>query len=124
MGQKGAQPEASCGQAATAVALATAGTAAAALQALPPGAQVNDDPAAGINKALSVSGEDPTNADVVGGALTAGKPAVPWASSASRRPRAPRTRSSPARSPAARGRRAATARSAADRARPRSSAAR
>jgi hypothetical protein len=28
---------------------------------------------------LSVSGEDPTNADVVGGALTAGKVAVPWA---------------------------------------------
>jgi hypothetical protein len=62
-----------------AVALVTAGSAAAALQALPPGAQVNDDPAAGINKAISVSGEDPTNADVVGGALTAGKPAVPWA---------------------------------------------
>ena len=35
--------------------------------------------AAGINKTISVSGEDPTNADVVGGALTAGKPAVPWA---------------------------------------------
>ena len=51
----------------------------AALQSLPPGSQVNDDPAAGINTALSVSGEDPTNADVVGGALTAGKPAVPWA---------------------------------------------
>jgi hypothetical protein len=52
---------------------------AAAFQALPPGQQVNDDPAAGINPAISVSGEDPTNADVVGGALTAGKPAVPWA---------------------------------------------
>ncbi len=64
--------------AATAVALATAGSAAA-FQALPPGSQVNDDPAAGINKAISVSGEDPTNADVVGGALVAGKPAVPWA---------------------------------------------
>ncbi len=63
----------------TAVALATAGTAAAALQGLPSGAQVNDDAAAGINKALNVSGEDPTNADVVGGALIAGKPAVPWA---------------------------------------------
>ncbi len=63
----------------TAVALATAGTAAAALQGLPSGAQVNDDAAAGINKALNVSGEDPANADVVGGALTAGKPAVPWA---------------------------------------------
>ena len=40
---------------------------------------MNDDPAAGIDKTISVSGEDPTNADVVGGALTAGKPAVPWA---------------------------------------------
>jgi hypothetical protein len=65
--------------AATVVALATAGSAVGALQALPPGSQVNDDPAAGINPALSVSGEDPTNADVVGGALTAGKPEVPWA---------------------------------------------
>ena len=65
--------------AATVVALATAASASAALQSLPPGSQVNDDPAAGINKAFSVSGEDPTNADVVGGALTAGKPAVPWA---------------------------------------------
>ena len=59
------------------VALATA-AAAAAFQALPPGAQVNDDPAAGINPAQSVSGEDPTNADVVGGSLVAGNPAVPW----------------------------------------------
>jgi hypothetical protein len=50
-----------------------------AFQQLPPGAQVNDDLAAGINKNISVSGEDPTNADVVGGALVAGKPAVPWA---------------------------------------------
>jgi hypothetical protein len=57
--------------------LAGAGSAAA-FQALPPGAQVNDDPAAGIDKTLSVSGEDPANADVVGGALTAGKVAVPW----------------------------------------------
>ncbi len=65
----------------TIVLLASAGSAMAlqALQALPPGGQVNDDAAAGINKALSVSGEDPTNADLVGGALTAGKPAVPWA---------------------------------------------
>ena len=60
------------------VALAAAGSASA-FQPLPPGGQVNDDAAAGINKALGVSGEDPTNADVVGGALTAGKPAVPWA---------------------------------------------
>lgn len=64
--------------AATVVALATAGSAAA-FQALPPGGQVNDDVAAGINPAAGVNGEDPTNADVVGGALTATKPAVPWA---------------------------------------------
>jgi hypothetical protein len=59
-------------------ALAAAGSAAA-FQALPAGSQVNDDVAAGINPAFSVSGEDPANADVVGGALLAGKPAVPWA---------------------------------------------
>jgi len=53
--------------------------AAAAFQALPPGAQVNDDRAAGIDNTKSVDGGEPTNADVVGGALTAGKPAVPWA---------------------------------------------
>jgi hypothetical protein len=58
--------------------LASAGSALA-LQGLPPGGQVNNDLAAGINPAQSVSGEDPTNADVVGGALTAGKVAVPWA---------------------------------------------
>jgi hypothetical protein len=52
---------------------------ALAFQQLPPGGQVNDDLAAGINKNLSVSGQDPTNADVVGGALVAGNPAVPWA---------------------------------------------
>jgi hypothetical protein len=62
----------------TVAVLASAGSAFA-LQGLPPGQQVNNDPAAGINPALSVSGEDPANADVVGGALTAGKPAVPWA---------------------------------------------
>jgi hypothetical protein len=55
------------------------GATAWALQALPPGSQVNDDLAAGIDKTISVSGEDPANADVVGGALVAGKPAVPWA---------------------------------------------
>jgi hypothetical protein len=60
--------------------LATAGTAWAAFQGLPAsGSQVNDDPGSGIDKTRSVSGEDPTNADVVGGALTAGGPAVPWA---------------------------------------------
>ena len=58
--------------------LAAAGSALA-FQALPQGVQVNNDPAAGIDPAQSVSGEDPTNADVVGGALTAGKTAVPWA---------------------------------------------
>jgi hypothetical protein len=62
------------------LALALGGSATAfAFQALPTGAQVNDDPSAGIDPARSVSGEDPTNADVVGGALTAGKVAVPWA---------------------------------------------
>ena len=60
------------------VALAIAGSAAA-FPGAAAGGQVNNDPAAGINPALSVSGEDPTNADVVGGALIAGKPAVPWA---------------------------------------------
>jgi hypothetical protein len=60
------------------IAFAAAGSAAA-FQALPPGVQVNDDLAAGINKAISVSGQDPSNSDVVGGALAAGKPAVPWA---------------------------------------------
>src|SRR5262249_36325996 len=60
------------------IVLASAGTAWA-FQALPPGGQVNDDPGAGINPGFSVNGDNPTNADVVGGALTAGKPAVPWA---------------------------------------------
>jgi hypothetical protein len=63
---------------AIAAVLAAAGSALAFVP-LPPGAQVNDDPAAGINPNLGVSGEDPTNADVVGGAVVAGKPAVPWA---------------------------------------------
>ena len=58
--------------------LLTAGSAAA-FQALPPGGQVNDDAAAGIHSNLSVGAEDPANADVVGGALVATKPAVPWA---------------------------------------------
>jgi hypothetical protein len=58
--------------------LAVAGSALA-FQALPPGAQVNDDAASGIDKTISVSGEDPANSDVVGGALVAGKPNVPWA---------------------------------------------
>ena len=66
------------GLAALAVSVMSAGSALAFVP-LPPGAQVNDDPAAGINKNISVSGEDPTNADLVGGALVAGNPAVPWA---------------------------------------------
>jgi hypothetical protein len=68
-------------------AVAVAGTVAALVSAgpalafapLPPGGQVNDDLAAGIDRTLSVNGQDPANADVVGGALTAGKVAVPWA---------------------------------------------
>lgn len=64
--------------AATAAVLASAGSAFA-LQGLPPGGQVNSDPAAGIDPAQSVAGQEPANADVVGGALTAGKVAVPWA---------------------------------------------
>ena len=60
--------------------LALAGTAAAALQGLPAdGSQVNNDPGAGISPTESVSGEDPANADVVGGSLVAGKQNVPWA---------------------------------------------
>jgi hypothetical protein len=53
--------------------------AAWGLGGLPPSGRVNEDAAAGIDPTQSVGGEDPTNADVVGGALTAGKPAVPWA---------------------------------------------
>ncbi len=64
--------------AAAIVSLMSAGSAFA-FQAFPLGARVNDDLAAGIDKTISVSGDDPTNADVVGGALVAGKPAVPWA---------------------------------------------
>ena len=59
------------------VALATAGSAAA-FQQLPPGDQVNNDFAAGINPALPVNIEDPANSDVVGGSLVATKPDVPW----------------------------------------------
>ena len=54
-------------------------SSAMAFEQLPSGGQVNDDPAAGINPAISVNGEDPTNADVVGGALVAGATNVPWA---------------------------------------------
>jgi hypothetical protein len=61
----------------SAVALATlglAGTAGASIQQLPPGAQVNDDPAAGIDPA-----RDAGVSDVVGGSLAAGGVRVPWA---------------------------------------------
>ncbi|HEX3735868.1 MAG TPA: hypothetical protein VHU86_12040 [Solirubrobacterales bacterium] len=72
-------PRSLAGLLVAAVALAVAAGSALAFQSLPPSAQVNDDPAAGIDPSNSVSGADPANADVVGGALTAGKVAVPWA---------------------------------------------
>src|SRR3954451_13406282 len=65
------------GAAATAVAVATMGlaaTAGASIQQLPPGAQVNDDPAAGIDP-----GRDAGVSDVVGGSLAAAGVRVPWA---------------------------------------------
>ncbi len=95
-----------------AVALAAAGSAAA-FQQLPAGDQVNNDPTAGINPALGVDGGDPTNADVVGGALVAGSAErsvgdVPRSTRA-----AAKTRSSSARSSRpVHGRRRAAARSA------------
>jgi hypothetical protein len=61
----------------TAFAVATfglAGTAAASVQQLPPGGQVNDDAAAGIDPA-----RDAGASDVVGGSLAAGGVRVPWA---------------------------------------------
>ena len=62
-----------------AVAIVASAGSAFALQELPPGQQVNNDAIAGINPALSVTGNEPTNADVVGGVLAAGGIAVPWA---------------------------------------------
>ncbi len=60
--------------------LLVVGSAWAAFQGLPSnGTQVNSDATAGINPSDPVDLSDPTNADVVGGALTAGGPAVPWA---------------------------------------------
>jgi hypothetical protein len=62
-------------------ALAAAGSASAAFQALPPGDQVNNDPAAGIDPAqgvLATPDADPSNSDVTGGSLTGGVN-VPWA---------------------------------------------
>jgi hypothetical protein len=59
------------------MALAAAGSASA-LQALPPGDQVNNDAAAGIDSNRPVNVEDPANSDVVGGSLVATKSAVPW----------------------------------------------
>ena len=61
------------------LALGAMAASAWAFQALPAGQQVNDDLGAGIDKSFGVSGEGPGNADVVGGSLSAGKPAVPWA---------------------------------------------
>src|SRR5215831_131067 len=54
--------------------LVLAGTAAASIVQLPPGAQVNDDPAVGIDR-----NQDAGFSDVVGGSLT-GLVNVPWAS--------------------------------------------
>ena len=62
-----------------ALVIVLAGAAWADFQALPPGDKVNDDPAKGIDPARSVSGTAPTNSDVAGGALTAGRPGAPWA---------------------------------------------
>ncbi len=62
-----------------AITILAIGSPALAFQALPSGGVVNDDLAAGINKTISVSGEEPTNADVAAGALTAGQAAIPWA---------------------------------------------
>ncbi|HWI74922.1 MAG TPA: hypothetical protein VNT55_23370, partial [Baekduia sp.] len=66
------------GAAVTAAAIASLGLAAAAAPAalvgLPPGGQVNDDPAAGIDP-----GRDAGVSDVVGGSLAAGGARVPWA---------------------------------------------
>src|SRR5919201_2698320 len=59
--------------------LLLSGSALAAFQQLPPGDQVNDDAAAGIDPAKPVDLGDPTNADVVGGALASGGKNVPWA---------------------------------------------
>ncbi len=57
----------------TIILLVAAGTASASIVQLPPGAQVNDDLAANIDKA-----QDAGLSDVVGGSLTAGIN-VPWA---------------------------------------------
>jgi hypothetical protein len=65
------------GAAVTAVTVATFGlaaTAGASVQQLPPGAQVNDDPAVGIDPH-----RDAGVSDVVGGSLAAGGVRVPWA---------------------------------------------
>ncbi len=64
---------------AAAVVLLASSASVLAFQPLPAGVQVNDDLTAGIDKTLSVSTEGPANADVVGGSLAGGKPAVPWA---------------------------------------------
>ncbi|MGA7703592.1 MAG: hypothetical protein WB998_01730 [Solirubrobacteraceae bacterium] len=65
--------------AAGSIAVLAATGSAFAFQPLPAGTQLNDDPLAGIDGTLSISGQAPTNASIVGGALTAGKVAEPWA---------------------------------------------
>ena len=92
----------------------------AAFQQLPPGDQVNNDVAAGINPNLPVNvspDADPANADVVGGSLVATKPAVPWAIFRQTRDHRHIAARRPDLQPLVRGlapgRRAATARSAA-----------
>ena len=74
--------------AASVLLLAGSGTALAALQDLPPGGRVDDDLAAGIDPAGDVppAGND---ANVVGGALVADKPRVPWAIFAHETPGSP-----------------------------------
>ena len=68
-----------CGLAAGSLVVAAfVGVAGAATLQLPPGAAVNNDPAAGISPTRSVSGDAPSNSDVSGGTLTAGAAAVPW----------------------------------------------
>jgi len=63
---------------AAAFVLAIAG-GAWAFHELPPKAPVNDDIGAGIDRTVSLRGDNPTNADVVGGSLSGSKAAVPWA---------------------------------------------
>jgi hypothetical protein len=63
---------------ATAAVLALPALASATIQTLPPGAQLNDDPAAGI-KPLDPVGLGTTTSDVTAGSLLAGGARAPWA---------------------------------------------